>query len=74
MGGIFVSYDSRDRSRVDPLVQELRRITTDIFWDKDTIPVGKEWRYVIDSNLRKSKAVVVVASVAFVVSVALMSL
>jgi hypothetical protein len=45
--GVFVSYSSRDRDLVRPLVRLLRVFESDVFFDEDRIRGGKKWREVI---------------------------
>jgi len=61
MSDIFLSYEKRDRHRIQRLVAALHSLGWDIFWDR-TIPTGKSWRQVISGELRRARAVVVVWS------------
>jgi hypothetical protein len=59
MSDIFISYASGDRDRILPLVKALEKTGRSVFWDR-TIPTGKTWREVLDSELRQSRSVLVV--------------
>jgi hypothetical protein len=59
MSDIFISYASDDLPRVEPLAKALEEQGWSIFWDR-TIPVGKSWRVVIQSELEAAKCVVVI--------------
>jgi sulfatase modifying factor 1 len=58
---IFISYASADRSRVMPLVDELRRRDWSVWWDR-TIRPGKTWDQVIEAALDEARCVIVLWS------------
>ena len=61
MADIFLSYASKDRSRVKPLADALTRQGWTVWWDR-TIPPGKTWREVIEAALADASCVVVLWS------------
>jgi len=58
---IFVSYSSKDRQRVEPIVKELQKQGWSVFWDLE-IPPGETWRSYIKKRLDESRCVLVVWS------------
>lgn len=58
MSDIFVSYQSKDREKVRPLVEGLRAEGLDVWWDQD-IPAEAVWADAIAAALANAKAVVV---------------
>jgi hypothetical protein len=59
MSDIFISYASKDRDRVLPLVRALAKTGWTIFWDR-TIPAGKTWRQVMGTEIQACRSVIVV--------------
>jgi hypothetical protein len=59
MSDIFISYSSKDRDRILPLVNALEKAGWSVFWDR-TIPAGKTWRQVIESEIQACRSIVVV--------------
>jgi formylglycine-generating enzyme required for sulfatase activity len=55
---IFISYASADRSRVKPLVDELKRRGWSVWWDPTILP-GETWDDVIEAALTKARSVIV---------------
>jgi hypothetical protein len=51
MADIFISYSSKDRDRIIPLVKALEEQGWSLFWDSTSIHVGKTWRQFIDEGL-----------------------
>jgi formylglycine-generating enzyme required for sulfatase activity len=58
---IFISYASADRSRVKPLVDELKRRGWSVWWDPAILP-GEAWDDVIEAALTKARCVIVLWS------------
>ena len=58
---IFLSYSSKDRERVIPLMELLKDLGWSVWWDRD-IPPGKTFDEFIEENLNLSRIVVVVWS------------
>ena len=58
---VFVSYSSKDRERIRPLVAALENEGIEVWWDRE-IPIGKTFDEVIEEELENSEAVVVVWS------------
>ncbi len=58
MADIFVSYDSRDRDRIKPLVEALQAKGWSVWWDRDITP-GRRWAETIDKELSDARCVVV---------------
>lgn len=67
MAKIFVSYTAKDRARVALIVNRLRALRLDVFWDQD-IPNGASWQDSIDQALKAAKCVLVLWSQASVLS------
>lgn len=61
MSDIFLSYASKDRERVRPLVEALTHEGWSVFWDRD-IPVGKTWDQVLEEELGNARSLLVVWS------------
>jgi len=55
---IFVSYSSRDRGRIGPLVHALEKLGWSVFWD-NAVPPGLTWDEFIGRELEKTRSVVV---------------
>lgn len=62
MADIFISYASEDRERIIPIVKVLEEHGWSIFWDWESIPVGKTWREVIDEGLEAAGCILVLWS------------
>lgn len=62
MYDIFLSYSSQDRERLAPLVDTFRQQGWTVFWDHESVPVGKTYPQYIEEGLRDSTCVVVVWS------------
>jgi hypothetical protein len=56
---VFVSYKRKDRRRVEPLVDSLRRAGLSVWWDPD-IPGGMSWRQALIRHLDAARCVIVV--------------
>ena len=61
MADIFLSYSSKDKDRVRPLVLALEREGWSVWWDRKT-PAGETFDEMIERELSLSKCVVVVWS------------
>jgi hypothetical protein len=61
MSDIFVSYASEDRDRITPVVRALEATGWSVSWDK-TIPVGKAWRKIIETEIETCRCMVVIWS------------
>ena len=59
MHDIFLSYSTKDRDRLKPLVAALEQSGWSVFWDHKTVPIGKHWQNVIGQAIRDSRCVVV---------------
>ena len=59
MHDIFLSYSTKDRDRLKPLVAALEQGGWSVFWDHKTVPIGKHWQNVIGQAIRDSRCVVV---------------
>jgi len=59
MHDIFLSYSTKDRDRLKPLVAALEQLGWSVFWDHQTVPIGKHWQNVIGQAIRDSRCVVV---------------
>jgi hypothetical protein len=62
MYDIFLSYSSQDRDRLVTLVEVFRQQGWTVFWDHQSVPVGKTYAQYIEDGLRDSTCVVVVWS------------
>ena len=58
MADIFVSYDSRDRDRIKPLVKALQAKGWSVWWDREIAP-GRRWADTIEKELLDARCVVV---------------
>ncbi|MDH4034567.1 MAG: tetratricopeptide repeat protein, partial [candidate division Zixibacteria bacterium] len=58
---IFISYSSKDRGRIAPLVEALEGVGWAVWWDRK-IPVGKTYNEVIEAALNSCGCVIVVWS------------
>ena len=61
MADIFLSYSSKDKDRVRPLVLALEREGWSVWWDRK-MPAGETFDHMIERELSLSKCVVVVWS------------
>lgn len=61
MVDIFLSYSSKDRSRVKPLGQLLQNYGWDVWWDQQ-IPIGKTFDKMINEAISNTKCVIVIWS------------
>ena len=61
MSDVFVSYSRADRSRVEPLIQELQNHGFSVWWDTQMLP-GELWDEAILGALAEARSVVVVWS------------
>ena len=59
MADIFLSYSSKDKERVKPLVHALEREGWTVWWDRKT-PAGETFDQMIERELTASRCVVVV--------------
>jgi hypothetical protein len=62
MSDIFISYAKEDRECIPPLVYALERRGWTVFWDR-TIPTGKTWRKVIETEIDQARCIIVLWSV-----------
>ena len=67
MSDIFLSYAKEDRERARKLGEALAATGWTVFWDRD-IPVGSTWESVVERQLERVKALVVLWSRASVES------
>jgi hypothetical protein len=61
MSDIFISYAHEDRPRAELLAQTLEGCGWSTFWDR-TIPSGKTWREIIETELNGARCVIVLWS------------
>jgi hypothetical protein len=61
MADIFLSYASKDRSKVEPIVKALREKGWSVWWDRK-IPPGMTWVEMIAKALKEAKCVLVLWS------------
>ncbi len=61
MADVFVSYDSDDRARVEPLVRELETAGFEVWWDRQ-INAGESFDRTIEQELSSASCVLVVWS------------
>ena len=62
MHDIFLSYSSKDRERLIPLVDALEAQGWTVFWDHRSIKVADDWHQVIGNAIQQSTCVIVVWS------------
>lgn len=68
MQDIFLSYSSKDRDRLAPLVHELEAEGGTVFWDHRSIKVAQDWHQVIGAAIQQCPCVIVAWSEASVLS------
>ena len=68
MYDIFLSYSSKDRERLVPLVNALEAQGWTVFWDHRSIKVAQEWHQVIGTAIQQCPCVIVAWSVDAVAS------
>lgn len=68
MYDIFLSYSTKDRERLQPLVSALEARGWTVFWDHRSIKVSEDWHDVISAAIQQSKCVIVAWSVDSVTS------
>jgi energy-coupling factor transporter ATP-binding protein EcfA2 len=61
MADVFLSYSSKDRDRIKPVVEILKQQGWSVWWDYE-IRVGKQFDDVIEEELKKAKCVIVLWS------------
>jgi hypothetical protein len=61
MADIFLSYASKDRAKVEPIVKALREKGWSVWWDRK-IPPGMTWVEMIAKALKEAKCVLVLWS------------
>ncbi len=59
MYDIFLSYSTKDRDRLVPLVTALEQQGWSVFWDHRSVGIGDEWREVIEAAVCQCRCVVV---------------
>ena len=57
MADIFISYDSDDLSRVEPIAAALEKQNWSVFWARK-IPAGKDWQQTISNALDDARLVI----------------
>ena len=63
MAEVFLSYSSHDRVKAQLFAELLTgKCKISVFFDRSSIPVGREWRNCIDEKLQEARAVVVLWS------------
>ena len=55
-GGLFISYKSEDREWVSGVVRELVQRGVVVWWDQMNLPIGVNWRDMIQTGVQESKA------------------
>ena len=58
MSDVFVSYASEDRTRVEPIVEQLQAAGWSVWWDRD-IAAGAGFEQTIDEEIQATRCVVV---------------
>lgn len=61
MSDVFISYSSKDRAAVEPIVRQLQEHRVDMFWDQLIAP-GESFQDRVERQLSEAKAVLVVWS------------
>lgn len=59
MYDIFLSYSTKDRDRLEPLYEALKRQGWTVFWDHKSIHTGQHWHRNISETISSSRCVVV---------------
>lgn len=59
MGHIFISYSSRDKQRVEPIVEGLRAGGHDVWWDAD-LEAGADFRLRLEEKVQTAEHVVLI--------------
>ena len=57
-GKLFISYSSRDREQVRPIVGLLRNQGNAVWWDQDLVP-GTSWSNELENQLKESACILV---------------
>jgi hypothetical protein len=55
---VFLSYSRADTQRIQPLVDELRRLGYRVFFDVQSIDPGEEWKKRLDNSIRGSRTLI----------------
>jgi hypothetical protein len=55
---VFLSYSRADTQRIQPLVDELRRLGYRVFFDVQSIDPGEEWKKRLDRAIRGSRTLI----------------
>jgi len=55
---VFLSYSRTDSERVQPLLDELRRLGYRVFFDVQSIDPGEQWKKRLDRSIRASRTLV----------------
>jgi len=55
---VFLSYSRADTQRIQPLVDELRRLGYKVFFDVQSIDPGEEWKKRLDRAIRGSRTLI----------------
>ncbi|MGA2833581.1 MAG: TIR domain-containing protein [Terracidiphilus sp.] len=55
---VFLSYSRADAERVQPLLDELRRLGYRVFFDVQSIAPGEQWKKRLDRSIRGSRTLV----------------
>jgi formylglycine-generating enzyme required for sulfatase activity len=61
MADIFISYARKDQSRVEPLVEALKKNKWSVWWDRE-ITAGNRWRKSIEREIESARSIIVVWS------------
>src|SRR5215469_1754475 len=61
---LFISYSREDRDRVLPLVEALRAFDYRVFFDQESIKVGDVWKKRLETEIRRSRALILCWSAA----------
>jgi tetratricopeptide (TPR) repeat protein len=67
MADIFISYASEDRARVRPLADALQARGFNVWWDR-SLASGQDYTAVIERELKKARAVIVVWTQSSIIS------
>jgi hypothetical protein len=55
---VFLSYSRADTQRIQPLVDELRRLGYRVFFDVQSIDPGEEWKKRLDRSIRGARTLI----------------